>query len=180
MSVPHRAASTLDLVETASRMIDAAVAVTTGRLQRASVQETRQLLLRSDATALTYFRFELARQVAVMLVMMDPQVVAVFEDQDVPEAEEVAPPAPTLADPIRLIVHAEFETVALTALVRAVNDALSRAISDAFLQPPDRLVQTTIVDDRHNRLLRARAFGFRPAPIMLAARDETFTDGTPD
>jgi hypothetical protein len=179
MMVPQRSASTLDLVETTSRMIDAAVAVTTGRLQRSSVQETRQLLLHGDGAALTYFRFELARQVGVMLVMMDPHVIAVFEDQDPPDAEEVIPSAPSMSEPVRLIVLTEFATIALTALVRAVNDALSQALSDVLLQPPDGLMQTTIVDDQHSRLLRARAFGFRPAPILLAARDDTFTDGTP-
>jgi hypothetical protein len=171
--------STFDLIETAARMIDAAVAVTTGRLHLSTVQEARRLLVHGDATAVGYFRFELARQFGAALLMMVPHVVAVFEDQDVPDAEEAIPADAPMSEPIRLFVQTDFASAALTALVDALNHALDAAISEALDRPPCGLFQVTIVDDRNSRILRARAYGFRPAPILLASREDTVTDQAP-
>jgi hypothetical protein len=162
---------TLDLTEVAPNMIEAAVAVTTGRLGLDAVVETRRRLVTSDAEAIGYFRHALARQVAAMLLSLDPYVVAVYEDQDVPEAEELAAEPATLFDPLRLFVHVELRTPALESVVRALNEALADAFGRDMARPLHGYVEATIVDERYSRWLRPRAGGYRPAPILLAERE---------
>lgn len=163
---------TVDLVSKAERMIEAAIAVTTGRMHLDTPAEARALLFRGDETAICYFRHELGRQIGSVLVMMDPGVVAVLEDQDVPDSEEEVPPPPSLETPLRLFVHVDAVTPTIVELVRAIGDALAFALRDVLQHQPREFVSATFVTDRESRLLRARAYGFRPAPVLLAARAE--------
>ncbi len=162
---------TVDLVETASNMIDAATAVVTGRLHLASPRDVRALLLQGDPRASSYFRYELARQVAAALLTMDPYVIAVYEDQDVPESAEVAPAEATLEEPLRLFVEVEYETPALRTVISALDEALGQAIGGLLPEPPRGSIEAIVVDERNRRLLRPRANGYRPAPVLLIARD---------
>lgn len=179
MSMRSGHIASVDLVETAVNMIDAAVAVTTGRLHCVSPQETRCRLVKNDPVAVSYFRFELARQVAVALVMMDPHVIAVFEDQDVPPGDELEPAEASLTEPLRLFIEVEFQTAALRTLIDSLNEALGQTIRDILPVPPRGMIDAIIVDDGNSRLLRARAFGYRPAPLLLASGEDSFTDGSP-
>ena len=128
----------LDLAESAPNMIEAAVAVTTGRLNLASPLEVRRRIVRGDATAIGYFRFELGRQVAAALLWMDRHVRAVYDEQDVPAGDEVAPEEPTLDQPLRLYVEVDVQTPALGAAVEALSEALSRALDSVPLASGQR------------------------------------------
>lgn len=172
MSMSFTPRATVDLAEIAPQMVNAAVAVATGRLRLGNVTETRRRLIAGEANASMYFRFELARQVASLLLSLDSNVVAVYEEQDVPAAEECAPEQPTMFEPIGLIVRVELRTSALDAIVSALNDALDEAIGRDLTCLPDGYLDIRIVTERETRQLRPRAFGYRPAPLLLAAREE--------
>ncbi len=179
MSIPRR--HTLDLAEVTPHMVSAAVAVATGRMRLNNVTETRRRLIAGDADASMYFRFELARQVASLLLSLDSNVIAVHEEQDVPEAEECAPEQPTMFEPISLIARVELRTSALDAIVNALNDALSETIGRDLAPFPNGYLDIRVVTQREAHRLRPRAYGYRPAPLLLAAREErTDTDDLPD
>jgi hypothetical protein len=172
MSMSFTPRATVDLAEVTPQMVNAAVAVATGRLRLGNTTETRRRLVAGDADASMYFRFELARQVASLLLSLDSNVIAVYEEQDVPSAEECAPEQPTMFEPISLIVRVELRTSALDAIVNALNDALSDAIGRDLTLTPRGYLDIQVVTERDARLLRPRAFGYRPAPLLLAAREE--------
>lgn len=162
----------LDLAESAPNMVDAAVAVTTGRMNLSSPLEVRRRIVRGDAAAVGYFRFELARQVAAALLWMDRQVRAVYEEPEVPAAEEVAPDLLALDDPLRLYVEVDIHTPALDAALDALSDALSQAIDSMTPRPSRRFIEAIIIDRHNHRLLQPGPYGYRPAPILLAAREQ--------
>lgn len=179
MTMRSRDVPLVDLVETADNMIDAAVAVATGKLHCTSPRDTRCRLVKGDPLAISYFRFELARQVAVALVMMDPHVIAVYEDQDVPPGDELEPAEASLTEPLRLFIEVAFQTAALRSLIESLNEALAETISNILPVPPGGMIDAIVVDDGNSRLLRAKAFGYRPAPLLLASAEDSFTDGSP-
>jgi hypothetical protein len=177
MSMSFTPRATVDLAEVTPQMVNAAVAVATGRLRLGNTTETRRRLVAGDADASMYFRFELARQIASLLLSLDSNVIAVYEEQDVPAAEELAPEQPTIFEPISLIVRVELRTPALDAIVNALNDALSEAIGRDLTPLQGGYLDIRVVTERETRHLRPRAYGYRPAPLLLAAREErTDTD----
>ncbi|MCO5176238.1 MAG: hypothetical protein M9890_04580 [Thermomicrobiales bacterium] len=161
---------TVDLVDTTNNMIDAATAVTTGRLHLSAARDTRARLLKGDALALGYFRFELGRQIAAALLSMDAHVIAVYEEQDVPEAEDVLPESVPLDEPLRLFIEVEHETPVLRTVIDALNEALSQTIGELLPQPSDGYIAAIVIDDHNRRLLRPHTNGYRPAPILLDSR----------
>lgn len=173
LSAPgHDAGSTtIDLAALAPRLVEAAVAVTTGRMHLSATSDTRRRLIQGDAVAAGYFRHELARNVAALLLHLDSNVVGVYEEHDLPEAEEMAPEQPACFDPLRLIVCVEVRTPAIDVVIRGLGQALADASSLEALIPGGSLLQASIVERRDARL-RPRALGFRPAPTVLAERDE--------
>lgn len=175
MIEPRGSSITVDLLDKAHGMIEAAVAVTTGRTNLDSPRQARAMLLHGDARAVSYFRHELGRQIASALLMMDPHVIAVFEDQDVPESEEEIPPAAELAEPLRLFVRVEWEMPSIVALIGAIGDSLSHALESVLPYRPHAFIQATIISDADSRLLRARGRGFRPAPVLLGSRQDART-----
>ena len=164
MSTPTRN-KPLDLVETSRKMVDAAVAVTTGRLNLATPDDALVQLRTSDRRAVTSFRFELARQIASALLMMDSNVTAVFEDRDgggqIPFA---------LDAPLRLCVRVRFQTAALHTVIEALDQALGQAITLVTRDQPARLIEAIIVDDRDNRLLNVGSARPGSAPVLLVQR----------
>jgi hypothetical protein len=171
MSMAFQGSLTVDLEETVRNMVDAAVAVTTGRLHLASPADVRCRLVAGDAAAVSYFRFELARQIAAALLWMDARVVAVYQEQDVPEGEELAPAEPTFGEPLRILVHVEYQTPALRAVLDALNEGLTQVIGGLLSEPhPGHRghIHATVIDDPDSPLLRSRAYGFRPPPTLLA------------
>lgn len=181
MSMSFTPRATVDLADVAPQMVSAAVAVATGRLRLGNVTETRRRLIAGDADASMYFRFELSRQIASLLLSLDSNVIAVYEEQDVPAAEECAPEQPTMFEPIGLIVRVELRTSALDAIVNALNDALSEAIGRDLTPMAAGYLDIQVVTERDARQLRPRAYGYRPAPLLLAAREErTDTDDMSD
>jgi hypothetical protein len=177
MSMSFAPRATVDLADIAPHMVDAAVAVATGRLGLSVAADTRRRLIAGDADASMYFRFELARQVASLLLSLDSNVIAIYEEQEVPEAEEVAPLQPTMREPISLIVRVALRTSALDAIIRAIDAALSEALQRDLAELPADYLDVRIVTDRDARRLHPRAYGYRPAPVLLAARDEGQIDG---
>ena len=172
MSMLDRGELTVDLEKTTLNAIDAAVAVTTGRLKLTSPQEVRSRLFNGDPTAVSAFRFELARQIAAVLLWTDPYVIAVYEEQEIPPGEELWAEDATLTEPLRLFVEVEILTPALHAVINALNQSLSRAMGGLLPEPPRGYIDATVIDERDHRLLKPRAYGYRPAPVMLAARDD--------
>jgi hypothetical protein len=182
MSVVQQSSLTVDLAATVHNMLDAAVAVTTGRLHLSSPTRTRRRLVAGDPAAVSYFRYELARQIASALLWMDAQVIAVYQEQDVPEGEELAPAEATFGEPLHLLVRVEQQTPALRTILDALNEGLTQVIGDLLPQPvlgPRDYIQATVIDRQDSHLLRSRAHGYRPAPVLLASHDETHTDGSP-
>lgn len=171
-----------EISTTAPNMIDAAVAVTAGKLGLASPEQALDALHREQPVALSYFRYQLARQAATTLLRSDDQVVAIYEEQSVPEAEDAASTPERLADPLRLYVLAEQDTAALRALIEALDGALVDAIWQRFQQPVAGLLDVVVVDRTRADLLRPRAYGYRPGPTLIIGRDEresSLTYGAP-
>jgi hypothetical protein len=153
----------LDLVETAHKMMNAAAAVTTGRLHLSSPEDALALLAHGDEQAISNFRLELARQIASALLMMDPHVVAVFEDRDTLVST-------ALDEPLRLWVQVRHRTAALNTVIDALNQALGQAFAVISPDPPRDLVETIIIDERDSRILNVRVSRLSPAPVLLVQR----------
>jgi hypothetical protein len=84
-------------------------------------------------------------------------------------------------EPIGLIVRVELRTSALDAIVNALSDALSEAIGRDLTPLVAGYLDIQVVTERDARQLRPRAYGYRPAPLLLAAREErTDTDDMSD
>lgn len=163
-----------EISTTAPNMVDAAVAVTAGKLGLASPEQALDALHREQPIALSYFRYQLARQAATTLLRSDDQVVAVYEEQTVPEAEDAASTPERLADPLRLYVLVEQDTAALRALIDALDGALVEAIRQRFQQSIATILDLVVIDRTQADLLRPRAYGYRPGPALIIAR-ETLT-----
>ncbi|RIK41866.1 MAG: hypothetical protein DCC58_11870 [Chloroflexi bacterium] len=164
--------SVLDLAESAPNMLEAAVAVTTGRLNLSSTLETRRRIVRGDSVAISYFRFELARQVAAALLWMDRQVRAVYEAPDELVAEEAAPEPPDLGAPLRIYIEVENHTPALDAAIDALSAALSLSLDAMTPYPPRRCIEALVINNHNRRLLQPGRYGYRPAPTLLAGREQ--------
>lgn len=161
---------TVDLVDTTNNMIDAATAVTTGRLHLSAARDTRARLLTGDPLATGYFRFELGRQIAAALLSMDAHVIAVYEEQDVSEAEDTSPASASFDEPLRLFIEVEHETPVLRTVIDALNEALSQTIGELLPQRSSGYIEAIVIDDHNRRLLRPRTSGYHPAPILLDSR----------
>lgn len=161
---------TVDLVDTTNNMIDAATAVTTGRLHLSAARDTRARLLTGDALAIGYFRFELGRQIAAALLSMDAQVIAVYEEQDVSEADDNIQPSATFDEPLHLFIEVEHQTPVLRTVLDALNEALSQTIGELLPLPSSGYIEAIVIDDHNRRLVRPHANGYRPAPILLDSR----------
>lgn len=160
---------TVDLVDTASAMIDAAAIGVASRLNLSSPGAVAERLRRGDVLAISYFRLELSGQIATALLSMDPYVIAVYEEQDGLEPGQCAEgPAP---EPLRLFVEVECETPALRMVIDALDEALSQTIDGLLPAPPRGYIEAIVVDDHNRRLLRPRTNAYRSAPILLLARE---------
>jgi hypothetical protein len=162
--------ATEDLTATARNMVESALAMATGRLASTCPAETLQRVIGGDQAALAYFRHELAHQVAMLLLLSDRYVIAVYLDHDLPEAEDCVPPELRLADPIQLVVRVERETAALSGLVRAVDRALCGVLAHRQGMAGEGLVVATMIQPVEVRRLNARVNGYRPAPALLVSR----------
>lgn len=159
-----------DLARTAVNMVAAAIAVTAGRMHLEASDAAVDVLRRDDPAAVGHFWAELGRQVATTLLRGSDQVVAIYEEQAVPESEEMAPEEPSLNRPLRLYVQAHIETAALRTLVGALDHALAAAITLRLDHIVTRSVDALIITGEHDRLLSRGVRGYRPAPILVAAR----------
>jgi hypothetical protein len=89
-------------------MVNAAVAVATGKANLASTACTLARLREGDIEAANAFRHELARQVAAALLMLDPAVLEVYQEHTrAPSDANVGP----LALPLKLWVIASVRNV---------------------------------------------------------------------
>ncbi|MBX6341492.1 MAG: hypothetical protein IRY97_03465, partial [Thermomicrobiaceae bacterium] len=134
-----------------------------------SQEEARSRLRQDDALAVGYFRFEMARQIATLLLRADELVLAVYEEQDVPESEELPAPPVSLRDPLRLYVLVERDTAALRSLIAALDRALAEALAAHFGAPMTSVLDALVVEAREAGRLGPRALGFRPAPALLVS-----------
>jgi hypothetical protein len=164
MSTPTRN-TPLDLVETSQKMVDAAVAVTTGRLHLSSPDDALLRLRANDHQAVTSFRTEMARQIASALLMMDPNVTEVFEDQDYSRQASLE-----INASLRFCIRARYQTAALHTVIDALDQALRQAYTLLTQQQPARVIEAIIVDDRDNRLLNVGSVRTGPAPVLLVQR----------
>jgi hypothetical protein len=162
--------ATEDLTATARNMVDSALAVATGRLAATSPAETLERVIGGDQAALAYFRHELAHQVAMLLLLSDRHLIALYLDHDLPEAEDCVPSELRLTDPIQLVVCVERETAALSGLVRAVDRSLCGVLSQWQGTAGEGLVIATMIQPVEVRRLHARVNGFRPPPTLLVSR----------
>jgi hypothetical protein len=160
------------LQDVAANMVEAAVAVTAGKMHLESPRAAAGRLHRDHPVAVAYFRHELARQIASLLLQMSQVVEAVYEEQDVPESEELAPAALSLSQPIRLYVHVSLSTAGVHSLIEGLSAALGSAIAAHLRCSVSTVIDPVVVGQEQIRLLRPRAFGYRPAPLLLAARDD--------
>jgi len=154
-----------ELDHAAPQMIEQAVAVTARRMHLPTPLSAFARLEANDPTAVSYFRYELARQVALLLLRYDRNVVALYEEQ------ELAPPEASLYDALRVYVLVEQDTRALDHLLEALDRALVTAIAQRFGQPPSRYLHAVVVDRARANLLRPRAHGHRPRPALVLARE---------
>jgi hypothetical protein len=165
----------LDIGKIAPKMLDAALAVTAGQLGAPSPAQAFCRLAAGDAAATTYFRYELARQIATALLMTDRNVVAVYEEQE-PVIEEVGAEPLALFAPLRMLVRVRWETATLRPLLRDLNEALAAALRETFGRATARSIDAVIVSDDDAWLVEGRAMLHRPRPQPLASRDDVPLD----
>lgn len=162
----------VDLIPAAENMVDVAVAVATGRLNLQNPDETRALLAGNDRAALEYFRHELAHQLSMLIMRTDTNVLAVYKEHEIPEAEEFGTPALSLADPLYLVVYSERETAALRSLISALDQVLAEVLSDRINTVRSGLIVVETVNPARSRSAIARARSFRPPPMLLVSRED--------
>jgi hypothetical protein len=159
-----------DLATSARNMVDGAIAVTTGRLHLDDPDDAFYRVLNNDEIALEYFRHELAHQVAMLLIRMDPRVIAVFKEHELPEAEEFGAPYLRFSDPVHLVVYSHRETAALRCLCNALDGSLVDVLSEYCGRIAPGLLHIDIINQAQARRVSASAGGFRPPPTMLVSR----------
>jgi hypothetical protein len=172
---PH-ANVAVDLDKIARNMVETAVAVTTGRMQMTSPLDVRDCLLAGDTPTVNQFRAELTRQIAAAMLWIDPNVIAVYEEQDaLAEADGVSNQG-GLSDPqpIRILIEVESQTPALRAIIGALDEALCNAVGSLLPEPLCGVrgyLDAILIDTRNSRLLTPSAQRHRRAFGLLAARD---------
>lgn len=166
MNLPHGSAS-LPYSGTAANMVHAAIAVATGKGNLSSTTETVTLLRRGNAALAEAFRHEIARQVAAALLMLDQDVLEVYQEH--PQMQRSAE-ADLLEQPIKLWVLARHRSPTLYAGIDELNAALLGAYASVCDGPPPGLLQAIVVDSRDGYLLRGSAFWHGAEPVLLAAR----------
>lgn len=159
----------LDLNTTVRKMIDAAVAVTTGQLGLSTTADTLTLLRQGEARAVTPFRRELAQQIAGAILMLDAHVDAVFEEQP---RRGHSLPGNDLYRPFRLWVVARLRTAILYERLDELNQSLVQAFSMFGDAAGPLLVETLVLDPRDGHLLRISQQGQHPVPRLLASRED--------
>lgn len=160
-----------EITEAVPNIVSAAVAVTAGKMHLGSHEEARARLQLDDPAAVSYFRFEVARQIATLLLASDQFVIAVYEEQDVPDSEELSPAAVSLHAPLRLYVLVERDTAALRSLIASLDDALADTLAAQFGGPLAPVLDTIVIEESEATRLRPRAYGYRPAPALLVSRE---------
>jgi hypothetical protein len=148
-------------------MIDAAVAVATGKGNLSCPSQTLELLRQGDQNLAAAFRTELTRQAAATLLMLDRSVIDVYQENTwVPEPSDHS----ELEQPIRLWVVALHRTPSLYASIDRLNAALVEEYATVCSTPPLSLLMTIVVDERDGYLLRGSDFWNGEAPVLLASR----------
>lgn len=160
-----------DLAAAVPQMLRRAIKVVVEKLHLAGVEDALDHLHRDQPEAVAYFRHALARQAARLLLTSDPYVLGIYEEQDVPEGEELPPSPPSLVDPLQLYARVERETAALRALIAALDQAMVAALAQQFHRPAFTYLNVLVVDASQEHLLRPRAGGYRPAPALVLARE---------
>lgn len=173
--IGHTAPRALDIERMSPKMIDAALAVTAGKLRLSSTAQAFCKLAAGDPAATGYFRYELARQVAGALLMIDRNVLAVYEEQD-PVVEEIGADPPQLFAPLRVLVRVRWETAALRPVLDDINSALSDALRESMGRPRAPFVVATVICDDDAWVVGSRDRLHRPAPQLLADRDDVPAD----
>src|SRR5690606_11555276 len=100
------------------------------RIHLESPADTVAQIAAGNSAAVSYFRFEIARQIARLLLASETGVLAVYEEQEVPEAEELEAPAVRLTDPQRLYIHVNRATAAVNALISIIAQRIAAAAED--------------------------------------------------
>jgi hypothetical protein len=170
MTITATSSTLSDLAHLAPNMVSAAIAVTAGKMHLDSPEAAAEYLEQNHPVAVMYFRHELARQIAALLLQMCGTIDAVYEEHDVPESDEMAPATVSLTQPLRLYILVSLETAAAHSLIEGLSDALRAAFSFQVKRVPKQVIDHIVVDDRGSHLLGARAMGYRPAPLLLASR----------
>ncbi len=161
-----------DLTLAATNMVDGAIAVTTGRLHLDNPAEAFMRVRDNDVTALEYFRYELAHQIAMLSSGMDPTINAVYLEHELPEAEELGTPALRVTDPVHLVVYSEHQTAALRSLFEAIDRSLVDVFEQRGINAAPGLITIDIIDQQEARRVSASAGGFRPPPVTLVLKDD--------
>jgi hypothetical protein len=160
-----------DLHYSARQILSAAVAVATGRLNLDDPVIAEEQVCRGNSPAIEYVRHEIARQVAGLILRTDHNVIAVYEEHQLPEAEEMDTPEPGIADPINLVVYSQLETAALRSLIDAIDQAIAEALAERWGNVSPGVISAEIVDEARSKRLHVRANGFRPPPTLLVSRE---------
>jgi hypothetical protein len=156
-----------NLDATARKMIDAAVAVTTGQVGLSSPAETMQRLQQREVHAVATFRRELARQIGGAIVMLDEHVDAVY-DEPMPVATGDQAPHP--GRPYRLWIVARLRTGTLYERLEALNQSLVQAFALIDDSRASLLIETLVLDARDACLLNGGWQGQASVPQLLASR----------
>ena len=160
-----------DLHYVMQQAVTAAIAVATGRLDLDDPAITTAKVREGHGPAIEYVRHEIARQVAGMLVREDDNVLAVYEEHVLPEAEEMSPPPPSLADPINIVVYSQLETAAMRSMIDGIDRALVEALTEQWGEVSPGIISVEVIDAERSKRLNLRANGFRPHPTLLVARE---------
>jgi hypothetical protein len=162
---------TVEIEQIAPKMLEAAFAVTAGRMQLPSAAQAFCKLAAGDAAATTYFRHELARQIAMLLLMVDQNVLAVYDEQEA-VVEEIGADTPHVFAPLRLLVRVRWETATLRPVLDDINAALCQALYESMGRPVTCFANAVVLADSEAWILDGRHSLHRPGPELLAARDD--------
>jgi hypothetical protein len=168
----HATQTIEDLGRATRNMIVGAIAVTTGRLNLERPDDAMARVEVGDSTAIEYFRYELAHQVGILLVRSDENVIAVYKEHEIPEAEELGSPDTELSDPIDLVVYSERETAALRSLINAIDQSLAEALSERCGKVLSGVISAAIITPHQAKRTFSLANSLRPRPALLISRED--------
>ena len=162
-----------DAANAASGALTAALEFCAGKMGLSGSDAALDLLKDGDSRALSYFEYDLGKQIAEYISALDAEVQSayLYEDEATPEDSAFGEPRPTM---VHMILWAKRKTKALSSVVAGMEQALGRRWADLIgVSQPVHLLDAQIVDDNEVRAgtgLAALLKGIHQPPLPIWKR----------